>query len=162
MKILDVETPLGILRLTQDGGNLCSAVFPEDSFRYTAHTPLLDEAKAQIDAYFSGRAIAFNLPLSIAGTEFEQQVMRALLGIPYGQTHTYSQIAMQIGRPKAVRAVGRACSRNRLLLFIPCHRVISAQGRLTGFAAGLNRKRALLALEGIACAESKPPAKPVA
>jgi len=147
MTIRDVYTPLGILRLAEESKKLTRAEFAQNDMRFKDDTPLLLEAQRQLDAYFDGRLEEFSLPVLISGTPFEQSVMHALLEVPYGQTRTYGQIAARIGRPKASRAVGRACSKNRLLLFIPCHRIIAANGSLTGFAAGVERKRALLRLE---------------
>lgn len=107
---------------------------------------LLDSACAAIRAYFDGAPLD-DLPLSPEGTAFEQAVWLALREIPYGQTRCYQQIAEQIGRPKAVRAVGRAIGKNPILLFIPCHRVLGKDGSLTGFSAGLDLKERLLQLE---------------
>ncbi len=108
--------------------------------------PLLSKAAEQIKAYFNGRQNRFFLPLHIKGTPFQKAVWEALRTIPYGQTRTYSQIAEQIGRPTSCRAVGNACAQNPLLLFIPCHRVLAANG-IGGFTGGLSVKQALLQLE---------------
>lgn len=145
-----IHTPIGWLLLREEDGALCAlsavngpcAEAPEES-------ALLCEAKAQLQAYFAGERRAFDLPIAPRGTAFETAVWRALEAIPYGQTRTYGEIAAQIGKPGASRAVGRACGRNPILLVVPCHRVIGSGGRLTGFAAGLDTKRALLALEGV-------------
>lgn len=112
-----------------------------------ACTTLLQEAQAQLDAYFSGRLKTFQLPLAPAGTAFQQRCWQALCTIPYGQTVTYAQQAQAIGQPKAVRAVGMANHRNPLPIFIPCHRVIGKDGSLTGYAGCLEAKRFLLDLE---------------
>lgn len=110
--------------------------------------PLLRTAVAQLDDWFSGRRTAFDLPLDLSGgTGFQQQVWRALLDIPPGQTRSYRDLAQAIGRPQAVRAVGAAVGRNPLSIFVPCHRVLGSDGSLTGYAGGLDRKRALLRLE---------------
>lgn len=111
-------------------------------------TPLLLAAKEEILAYFSGTRRTFDLPLKPEGTAFEQEVWQALLTIPYGETRTYGEIAAQLQKPKASRAVGRANSRNPLSILIPCHRVIGASGKLTGYAGGLLMKEKLLKLEG--------------
>lgn len=110
-------------------------------------TPLLKEAKAQLDAYFAGRLKAFDLPLAPAGTEFQMKVWNALCDIPYGETITYGQLAGRIGNANASRAVGMANSRNPLPVFIPCHRVVGAGGKLTGYTGGLDIKEKLLQLE---------------
>lgn len=109
---------------------------------------LLSSAQMQLCSYFSGERKNFDLSLSLKGTAFERAVWKQLRAIPYGETRTYAQIAAQLGRPKAARAVGAACGRNPVLIVVPCHRVIGSTGRLTGFAAGLEAKRMLLALEG--------------
>ena len=110
-------------------------------------SPLLRRALEELQEYFSGMRRVFTLPLEPAGTAFEQTVWSALRTIPYGETRSYRQIAQQIGRPAACRAVGRANGRNPISLFIPCHRVIGADGRLTGYAGGLDAKQRLLELE---------------
>ena len=110
--------------------------------------PILLTAQQQLSEYFAGQRSEFDLALDFVGTNFQTQVWHALLTIPFGQTWTYGQIAAQIGRPQAVRAVGAANGRNPLPIVIPCHRVIGANGSLTGFAGGVQVKEKLLALEG--------------
>ncbi|MFB0954113.1 MAG: methylated-DNA--[protein]-cysteine S-methyltransferase, partial [Aeromonadaceae bacterium] len=105
----------------------------------------------QFGAYFAGERHAFDLPLSQHGTEFQLQVWRALVQIPYGQTRSYADIAQTIGNPKAVRAVGATNGRNPLAIIIPCHRVIGQNGSLTGYAGGLAIKQFLLTLEQTHC-----------
>lgn len=112
-------------------------------------TPLLREARAQLDAYFAGRLKEFSLPLAPEGTLFQQNVWKQLLRIPYGETRAYAEIATWAGNPKACRAVGMANNRNPLPIFIPCHRVVGTNGALTGYAGGLDIKLKLLQLEGI-------------
>ncbi len=101
----------------------------------------------QLDAYFAGELQEFDLPLAPAGTPFQQTVWQVLQTIPYGQTSTYGELAVEIGKPNASRAVGAANSRNPIPIVIPCHRVIGANGKLTGFSGGLHIKEALLSLE---------------
>ncbi|HEY2153800.1 MAG TPA: methylated-DNA--[protein]-cysteine S-methyltransferase [Vicinamibacterales bacterium] len=110
--------------------------------------PVLVETERQLHEYFSGRRTMFSLKLNPSGTTFQRDVWQALLTIPFGETRSYGQIAQQIGRPRAVRAVGAANGRNPLSIVAPCHRVIGATGALTGFAGGLEVKARLLALEG--------------
>ena len=111
--------------------------------------PVLKVAAAQLADYFSGRRTVFELPLNLgAGTEFQQAVWRAMLTIPSGSTLSYAALSSLIGKPAAVRAVGAAVGRNPLCIIVPCHRVIGANGSLTGYAGGLERKIALLQLEG--------------
>ena len=109
--------------------------------------PLLLKVKQQLEQYFAGQRQQFNLPLDFQGTDFQQQVWRALLTIPYGETRSYKDIALQIGNEKAVRAVGAANGRNPISIIAPCHRVIGSGGALVGFAGGLDKKQILLSLE---------------
>lgn len=109
--------------------------------------PVLLETERQLTEYFAGQRDRFELELEFTGTDFQNQVWRALLTIPFGETRSYSQIAQQIGNPSAVRAVGAANGRNPISIIAPCHRVIGASGSLTGFAGGLEAKQYLLALE---------------
>jgi len=115
--------------------------------------PVLLETERQLQEYFAGARHRFELELDFTGTDFQKQVWQALLTIPFGETRSYSQIAQQIGNPKAVRAVGAANGRNPISIIAPCHRVIGASGGLTGFAGGLAAKQYLLALEGTGQAE---------
>lgn len=110
-------------------------------------TPLLCDAKAQLDEYFEGKRTSFDLPLLTFGTDFERSVWEALTHIPYGQTRTYQQIAQSLQRPLAVRAVGNAIHKNALSILVPCHRVIGSNGQLTGYVGGLEVKQFLLNLE---------------
>jgi methylated-DNA-[protein]-cysteine S-methyltransferase len=110
-------------------------------------TPLLERAVRELNEYFAGARRDFDLPLAPQGTPFQRCVWDALRTIPYGETRSYGEIAAQVGKPGAARAVGGANNRNPLALFIPCHRVIGADGSLTGFASGLDHKHFLLELE---------------
>lgn len=110
-------------------------------------TPLLKEAHQQVEEYFAGKRTQFSLPLGPQGTPFMKTVWKFLQEIPYGQTATYGQIAQKSGNPKAARAVGLANNKNPLPIFIPCHRVVGANGKLTGFRGGLDMKELLLNLE---------------
>ena len=155
-------TPLGQLTLAASTHGLAGAWFEDQQHRPPALNgagkaawpsapahPVLREAAGQIDAYFSGALKTFELPLDLsAGTDFQQAVWQALLTLPRGQTCTYGELSQRIGRPSAVRATGGAIGRNPLSVIVPCHRVIGQGGALTGYAAGLARKRALLQIEG--------------
>lgn len=112
-------------------------------------TPLIRLAAAQLEEYFRGERQNFDLPLAPVGTPFQQRVWKALREIPYGETAAYGEIAVRVGCPKGARAVGMACNRNPILIMIPCHRVIGADGSLTGFGGGLDMKERLLAAEKI-------------
>lgn len=136
-----VTAEAGSIRRIELGEGLEQGEPPDD------REPLIREALSQLRAYFAGRLTRFDLPLRLAGTDFQKQVWRALQTIPYAETRSYGQIAAQIGAPKACRAVGAANGSNRIPIVIPCHRVIGANGDLTGFGGGLPRKRMLLALE---------------
>lgn len=106
--------------------------------------PHLDTAAAELDAYFAGRLKRFSMPLVLDGTDFQRAVWEALLQVPYGTTSSYGDLAAAIGRPTAVRAVGRANGDNRLAIVVPCHRIVGSDGRLVGYGGGLRRKEALL------------------
>lgn len=143
-----IDTPLGALHLQATDTALVSAVFDAPSSDLPANA-LCRDAEAQLAAYFAGRLRQFDLPLQPSGTAFQRQVWAGLGKVPWGQAITYGTLAETLGRPGGHRAVGAAVGRNPLALLIPCHRVLGANGRLTGFAWGLDRKQALLALEGI-------------
>ena len=138
------------LVLSADGNTLCEIRFggdaPDSSEPEPDH-PVLRETARQLRLYFAGNLRTFELPLNPIGTAFQQRVWQALREVPYGETRSYSEIAMRIGSTKAVRAVGAANGRNPIPIVIPCHRVIGLNGKLTGFGGGLPVKRFLLALE---------------
>ena len=144
--LLHLESPIGPLTLTEEEGALIRLDFGKQG-QAGPETTLLAEAKKQLEQYFSGTLRSFTLPLRPEGTPFQQKVWAALLQIPWGETRTYGQVAAMIGQPKACRAVGMANNRNPLPIFIPCHRVIGANGQLTGYAGGLSAKEHLLSLE---------------
>ena len=108
---------------------------------------MIEDAKQQLDAYFSGERKVFDIPLLMVGTDFQKSVWHALLEIPYGETASYLEQAKHIGRGKAVRAVASANGANAISIFIPCHRIIGSNGTLTGYAGGLETKQKLLELE---------------
>ncbi len=112
-------------------------------------TPLLQEVRRQLNAYFAGKLKVFDIPYSLEGTPFQQKVWRALCDIPYGTCITYGELAKRIGDPKACRAVGMANGRNPLPIIVPCHRVIGSGGKLTGYTGGLDIKTKLLQIEGV-------------
>lgn len=151
MELLFIDTPLGQMALAEEDGALIRLYLPgEGTPRLMPHeTPLLREGREQLLAYLRGERKNFELPLAPRGTPFQCAVWEELRRIPYGTTCTYGELAARIGNPRAVRAVGQANHRNPLPIFIPCHRVIGANGALTGYAGGLELKRSLLELEGI-------------
>ncbi|MDJ0795002.1 MAG: methylated-DNA--[protein]-cysteine S-methyltransferase [Woeseiaceae bacterium] len=148
-----VDTPIGELLLAGEENALVMIGFPKGSMRrepepdWIYNEKPLAEASRQLREYFDGERREFDLPLRLAGTEFQVSVLEALQKIPYGETTSYGEIARRIGRPKAVRAVGAANGRNPIPIVVPCHRVIGSTGDLTGFGGGLDTKEALLRLE---------------
>lgn len=153
-----MPSPVGTLTLIASGDKLCAILWENERLNRVRigplqediHSPLLQETERQLQQYFAGEREHFDLPLDFVGTEFQQKVWQALLTIPFGETRSYSQIAEQIGSPKAVRAVGAAVGRNPLSVVVPCHRVVGTDGSLTGYAGGLDRKKSLLNLENAA------------
>jgi methylated-DNA-[protein]-cysteine S-methyltransferase len=153
-----VDSPLGDVMLTSDGHALTGLYFDGqkhqpaigDGWQRDDRLALFERAASQLRAYLSGERQAFALPLAAQGTAFQRRVWQALNEIGFGHTATYAAVATRIGAPRAVRAVGAAVGRNPLSVIVPCHRVLGADRSLTGYAGGLARKRALLALEGVA------------
>ena len=142
------NSPIGAVRLTEDDGSIIRIELTDDADAvHTAPTPLLHEAALQILAFLEGDRQQLDFPIRMVGTPFQQRVWRALQQIPYGTTRTYGEIAAAIGTPRASRAVGMACNKNPLPFIVPCHRVVGANGNLTGFAYGTDAKRWLLELE---------------
>ena len=145
------ETMIGNIMIAEDGSaitNLCVEGSLDTAGMQRGETPLLGRAADALRSYLAGKREAFaNLPLNPRGTPFQKQVWQALLEIPYGQTISYGQLAEAIGNPKAVRAVGGANGKNPIFIIIPCHRVIGANGSLTGFAYGVELKKSLLEVE---------------
>lgn len=152
------SSPLGILMVTEENGAITGlelsekiskpAKRPIDSAEQK-NTPLIALAKSQLEEYFQGRREAFTLPLQPVGTPFQRKVWDALCTIPYGETRSYKEIALQIQNPKGCRAVGMANNRNPIMIVIPCHRVIGSTGALVGYAGGLDIKEWLLGHEKI-------------
>jgi methylated-DNA-[protein]-cysteine S-methyltransferase len=150
-----MASPVGTLTLVASDKGLTAILWEnDDPNRVRLGTmvtndshPILVEAERQLIDYFAGRRTAFTLPLAFEGTSFQQEVWAALLTIPFGETRSYGEIAHQIGRPSASRAVGAANGRNPISIIAPCHRVIGANGTLTGFAGGLEAKAWLLEME---------------
>lgn len=138
-------SPLGPIRLRADDDALLELTFGEASG--DDDTPILAATRQQLDEYFDGERKAFDLPLRLEGSPWEQRVWAELLGIGYGETASYGELAAKLGVPNAARAVGSANGRNPISIVVPCHRVIGARGALTGYAWGVERKSALLDLE---------------
>jgi methylated-DNA-[protein]-cysteine S-methyltransferase len=153
-----MQSPLGRLTLVASNSGLAAILWENDNPRRVPLNmvaedpghPVLIQTETQLREYFAGQRQVFSVPLDFGGTEFQNQVWQALLSIPFGKTRTYTEIARQIGKPAAVRAVGAANGRNPISIIAPCHRVLGSTGNLTGFAGGLRAKAHLLALEGAA------------
>lgn len=152
-----IPSPVGELKLVASDKGLTAILWEcdRDSSRVRlgamnedADHPVLVEAGRQIGEYFAGTRTAFDVPLDFQGTDFQRSVWAALLTIPFGETRTYAQIARQVGRPTAFRAVGAANGKNPISIVAPCHRVVGSDGTLTGFAGGLEAKALLLGIEG--------------
>lgn len=155
-------TPCGVLKLGSLGDRLCLCDWQVERRRHRVDTrlckqfhddmaegtsPVLERAVGQLDEYFAGRRMTFDVPLLFVGTDFQQKVWHALLDIPYGTTVSYAGLSACIGMPRAVRAVANANGANAISIFVPCHRVIGSDHSLTGYGGGLEAKRMLLELE---------------
>ncbi|GGU64025.1 methylated-DNA--protein-cysteine methyltransferase [Pseudomonas laurentiana] len=151
-----MDSPVGPLTLIANESRLAAVLWENDkpgrvllsAVREQGENRVLQATERQLREYFAGTRKHFEVDLDFVGTEFQRKVWQALLTIPFGETRSYSDIARQIGSPKAVRAVGAANGRNPISIIAPCHRVIGASGSLTGYAGGLAAKQFLLALEG--------------
>lgn len=145
-----LQSPCGLILIqATDRGITAIRFVEESSSQMSAPSQLTMEASRQLEAYFAGQLTDFDLPLDAKGTQFQQSVWRALCAIPYGETRSYQDIAHAIDNPKGVRAVGLANGKNPISIVVPCHRVIGSNGKLTGYAGGLDRKSLLLELEGV-------------
>jgi methylated-DNA-[protein]-cysteine S-methyltransferase len=154
-KFKTIPSPVGALTLVASDTGLIAILWENDrpgrvrlgALEEAPDHPVLVEAERQLGAYFAGERTRFDLPLDFRGTDFQKSVWAALLTIPFGETRSYGEIARQIGRPSASRAVGAANGRNPISIVVPCHRVIGTNGALTGFAGGLEAKELLLGIE---------------
>ena len=145
---IQINSPVGPITIAEQDGAITHLLFggcAEEGEK----TELLSEAERQLNEYFEGARREFDLPLRPEGTAFQKDVWNALCQIPYGQTRSYAEIARSVGRDKAFRAVGMANHNNPISIIIPCHRVVGADGSLTGYGGGLDKKRFLLRLEGL-------------
>jgi methylated-DNA-[protein]-cysteine S-methyltransferase len=144
---ISFNSPLGFLILKSEGQSINEVSFSETDIQEQNSCAVLETCKEQLADYFSGRLLSFDLPLSPEGTEFQQRVWAELLKIPYGGTITYMEMAVRLGDPKCIRAAGTANGKNPIAIVVPCHRVIGAGNKLTGYAGGIWRKKGLLELE---------------
>lgn len=152
LRFRTMESPVGLLTLAGRNGKLMHLRMVDQTYEpsregWEADDAAFPDAVDQLSEYFAGDRTEFTLELDMAGTQFQRRVWEALRAIPYGETCTYGEIARQIGTPGAFRAVGLANGHNPIGIIVPCHRVIGANGSLTGYGGGLDRKRALLELE---------------
>ncbi|WP_288401151.1 methylated-DNA--[protein]-cysteine S-methyltransferase [uncultured Acinetobacter sp.] len=150
-----MDSPVGALKLVAHDHALVAVMWDNEDHKRVRlaeliedrQHPMLHKVKQQLEQYFAGQRQQFDLPLDFQGTTFQQQVWQTLLTIPYGETRSYKEIAVQLGNEKAVRAVGAANGKNPISIIAPCHRVIGSSGALVGFAGGLDKKQILLSLE---------------
>jgi methylated-DNA-[protein]-cysteine S-methyltransferase len=152
MQFRSVDSPVGLLTLAGRDGRLMHLRMVDQTYEpsrngWTPDDGAFPDAVEQLESYFAGELFDFELDLDLVGTTFQRGVWAALLTIPYGQTRSYGEIAAQIGSPGAFRAVGLANGHNPIGIIVPCHRVIGANGSLTGYGGGIDRKRALLGFE---------------
>lgn len=151
----EMPSPVGILKLVASDKGLMAILWENDnpnriplkSCMENKKHPILEQVETELKAYFNKQLKVFSVPLDFSGTVFQEKVWEALRTIPFGETRSYQQIAHQIGHAKAVRAVGAANGKNPISIIVPCHRVIGANGKLTGFAGGLSTKKYLLDFE---------------
>lgn len=156
LSYMHLSSPVGQLKLVANAQALVAVLWENENPKRVRLAELLEEAQhpvlletaRQLNEYFAGQRRQFDLPLDFEGTAFQQKVWQALLSIPFGETRSYKQIAEQIGHAKAMRAVGAANGKNPISIIAPCHRVVGANGKLVGFAGGLENKSILLEIEG--------------
>ena len=155
LAFMEMASPVGALKLVANDTALVAVLWENENPKRVrlaelieqTHHPILLETQKQLSEYFAGKRQQFDLPLDFEGTEFQQKVWQALLTIPFGETRSYRDIAAQVGNVKAVRAVGAANGKNPISIIVPCHRVVGANGKLVGFAGGLENKDILLKIE---------------
>ena len=155
LAFMEMPSPVGILKLVATKNALVAVLWENENPKRVrlaelieqVDHPILLETQKQLCEYFAGTRQQFDLPLDFEGTVFQKKVWQALLGIPFGETRSYRDIAEQVGNIKAVRAVGAANGKNPISIIAPCHRVVGVNGKLVGFAGGLNNKEILLGLE---------------
>ena len=148
------DTPLGRMLLVANEKGLCGLhfvgqkYFPEKGKDWTHDKKVLEKAKREVTEYFAGKRKSFAIPLAPEGTPFQRAIWREIAKVPFGETITYAELARRAGFPNCARAAGAATGRNPVGVIVPCHRIVGTNGSLTGYAGGLDKKKALLALEG--------------
>lgn len=147
-KVFFYDTPVGKLCIGEENDSITRVTWSKVPEEYIQEeTELILNCKIQLEEYFAGKRKNFDLPLAPKGTDFQKRVWKALTDIPYGETRTYGEIAAAVGNPKAARAVGMANNKNPIGIIVPCHRVVGADGKLVGYAGGMEKKEWLLNLE---------------
>lgn len=147
-KVFFYDTPIGKLCIGEEDDSITRVTWSKVPQEYIQEeTELILSCKIQLEEYFAGNRKQFDLPLAPKGTDFQKRVWKALTDIPYGETRTYGEIAAAVGSPKAARAVGMANNKNPIGIIVPCHRVVGADGKLVGYAGGMEKKEWLLELE---------------
>ncbi|MBS4069874.1 methylated-DNA--[protein]-cysteine S-methyltransferase [Algoriphagus aquatilis] len=143
-----ISSPFGNILLESREGCLSRLQFTEEQTDGEILDQVLLSAKEQLEEYFTGKRKNFDMPIGLGGTDFQRKVWMEVAKIPFGQTTTYMKLSQKLGNPAAIRAVGAAIGANPILVILPCHRILGSDGSLTGYAGGLDRKKALLELEG--------------
>lgn len=143
-----IPSPFGNILLESREGCLSRLQFTEEQTDGNILDQVLLSAKEQLEEYFAGKRKNFDMPIGLGGTDFQRKVWMEVAKIPFGQTTTYMKLSQKLGNPAAIRAVGAAIGANPILVILPCHRILGSDGSLTGYAGGLDRKKALLELEG--------------
>lgn len=147
MKKYSYITPIGKIWIAEKENKICALTLSEIEYGNTCETPLIKKTNTQLQEYFNKKRTTFDIPLLTNGTEFQEKIWKTLINIPYGKTISYKELATQAGYPNAYRAVGNANNKNKILIIIPCHRVISSNGKISGYAGGEKVKQFLLDLE---------------
>ena len=150
MKLYYHDSAIGRICIAEENGSITNLYFETDAVPQNVElceTKVINEAFRQLKAYLAGELQSFSVPLAPCGTDFMRTVWKALCGVPYGKTGSYKEIAIAAGNPKAARAVGLANNKNPIPIFIPCHRIIGANGKLVGYRGGLDVKKILLDIE---------------
>lgn len=143
-----ISSPLGNIQINSREGCLSELKFTQEETDGEILDQVLLGTVRQLEEYFAGKRKTFDMPIGLGGTDFQRKVWLAMNEVPLGQTTTYLKISQKLGNPGAIRAVGAAIGANPILVILPCHRVLGSDGKLTGYAGGLDRKKALLELEG--------------
>lgn len=143
-----ISSPIGNIRISSKEGCLSELKFTDEELDGEILDQVLLSTRQQLEEYFEGKRKNFDMPIGLGGTDFQRRVWMEVASIPFGETTTYMKISQKLGNPAAIRAVGAAIGTNPILVILPCHRVLGSDGSLTGYAGGINKKKALLEMEG--------------